>query len=82
MRTLGAFCKPGSLCNKVIGIEQWSFAIPGSLCGHCGLSANGKVWCNKATGELGCEPLCGFAASYSRISFRGLVLLLGAIQNG
>ena len=46
----GAFCKPGSLCNKVIGIEQWSFAIPGSLCGHCGLSANGKVWCNKAAG--------------------------------
>lgn len=31
-------------------IEQWSFAIPGSLCGHCGLSANGKVWCNKAAG--------------------------------
>lgn len=25
-------------------MEQWSFAIPGSLCGHCGLSANGKVW--------------------------------------
>ena len=29
-------------------MEQWPFAIPGSLCGHCGLSANGKVWCNKA----------------------------------
>lgn len=66
---------------KCFRIEQWSFAIPGSLCGHCGLSANGKVWCNKATGELGCEPLCGFAASCSRISFRGLVLLLGAIRN-
>lgn len=23
MRTPGAFCKPGSLCNKVIGVEQW-----------------------------------------------------------
>lgn len=31
-------------------MEQWSFAIPGSLCGPCGLSANGKVWCNKAAG--------------------------------
>lgn len=48
MADTGAFCKPGSLCNKVIGIERWSFAIPGSLCGHCGLSANGKVWCSQS----------------------------------
>ena len=25
-------------------MEQWSFSIPEGSCGHCGLSANGKVW--------------------------------------
>ena len=42
MRTLKAFCKPGSLCNKVIGMEQWPFSIPEGSCGPCGLSAMGK----------------------------------------
>ena len=36
-------------------MEQWPFSIPEGSCGPCGLSANGKVWRNKATGELGCE---------------------------
>ena len=74
MRTPGAFCKPGSLCNKVIGIEQWPFSIPEGSCGPCSPSAYGGI---SAARPQGCEPLCGFAASRSRISFRGLVLLLG-----
>ena len=79
MADTGAFCKPGSLCNKVIGVEQWPFSIPEGSCGPCSPSAYGGI---SAARPQGCGPLCGFAASRSRISFRGLVLLLGTIQNG
>lgn len=60
-------------------MEQWPFSIPEGSCGPCSPSAYGGI---SAARPPGCGPLCGFAASRSRISFRGLVLLLGTIQNG
>ena len=42
MRTPGAFCKPGSLCNKVIGVEQWPFSIPEVSAGLAGFLQMGK----------------------------------------
>lgn len=75
----GAFCKPGKSQQQGLCMEQWSFSIPEGSCGHCSPSAYGGI---SAARPQGCGPLCGFAASRSRISFRGLVLLLGTIQNG
>lgn len=48
-------------------MEQWPFSIPEGSCGPCSPSAYGGI---SAARPQGCEPLCGFAASRSRISYR------------
>lgn len=49
------------------GMEQWPFSIPEGSCGPCSPSAYGGI---SAARPQGCDPLCGFAASRSRISYR------------
>ena len=63
----GGFLQTWESQQQGLCMEQWPFSIPEGSCGPCGLSAYGGI---SAARPPGCGPLCGFAASRSRISFR------------
>lgn len=75
----GAFCKPESLSSKA---SAWNSGRSLSRKVPAGLAALLRTGEFQQQGRRDARALCGFAASCSRISFRGLVLLLGTIQNG
>lgn len=63
----GGFLQVRKVSAEGLCMEQWPFSIPEGSCGPCSPSAYGGI---SAARPQGCEPLCGFAASRSRISYR------------